>query len=143
MIQRIQTVYLLVGAAALVGLLFFDSFWQSTAAATYDWFVPAVVGLSILTAGVGLVAIFMYNSLERQRRVVVGVQFGTVLTVAALYGGLFLTQGLNVRTAVGALDTDKIIMLALPVVAYVFFYLARRGIQSDIKLLKSVDRLRG
>lgn len=142
MIQRIQSVYLLLGAIALVGLLFFDSLWQSTAAATYGWFIPAVVGLGVVTAGVGLVAIFMYNNRERQRRVVVGVQLGTVLMLAALYGGLFLTNGLNVRTAGGALDVNKIVMLVLPVVAYAFFYLARRGIESDIELLKSVDRLR-
>jgi len=33
-------------------------------------------------------------------------------------------------------------MLSMPVVAYLFFFLARRGIDHDIELVESMDRLR-
>lgn len=142
MIQRIQSVYLLLGAAALAGLVFLDSLWQSAAAATYSWFGPSIAGLSIATAVVGLIAIFLYNTRPLQRKVVLGTQMGTVITVAVLYGTLYLTGGFDVRAADGSFDTGQILLVALPVVAYVLFYLARRGIESDIELVKSMDRLR-
>lgn len=141
MIQRIQSVYLLLGAIALVADVFLDSLWQSRAAVAYVWFEPAFVGLSLIAAAIASVAIFLYKDRKRQRRVVVGVQMGVVLALLVLYGGLYLSGGLNVRTG-GALDINKLIMLGLPVVAYLLFFLARRGIEHDIELVESMDRLR-
>ncbi len=142
MIQRIQSVYLLLGAAALVGLVFLDSFRQGAAADTYAWFEPAITGLSLATAAVGLVAIFLYSNRPRQRKVVIGTQVGTILTVAVLYASLYLTGGFDVRAADGSIDIGQVLLVALPVIAYLLFYLARRGIESDIELVKSMDRLR-
>jgi hypothetical protein len=39
-------------------------------------------------------------------------------------------------------DWGKAAMLAMPILAYVFFLLARRGIDHDIELVESMDRLR-
>ena len=74
MIQRIQTVYLFVGALVLAAFGFFEMPWVSEAAATYVWFVPSLVGLLILTAAGALGAIFLYENRETQRSVVVAVQ---------------------------------------------------------------------
>ena len=119
MIQRIQTVYLFLGAVALTGLFFFDSLWSSTAAAS----------------------IFLYENRQTQRTVVVGAQLLTVAVAAVLYGGLYLTGELAVRAADG-FDWAKAGMLGLPILAYLLFLLARRGIDHDIELVKSMDRLR-
>lgn len=141
MIQRIQTVYLFLGALVLGALGFFEAPWSSTAASTYVWYVPSLVGLIMMTAGTALGAIFLYDRRKTQRTVVVGVQIGTVLLAAVLYGGLYLTSELAVRTARGV-DWNLAVVLALPLVAYVLFLLARRGIEHDIELVKSMDRLR-
>lgn len=141
MIQRIQTVYLALGALVLASLGLFDAPWNSTAAATQAWFVPTLIGLIVVTAGTALGAIFLYEQRKVQRKVVVGVQVLTVLLAAAYYGGLFLTSELTFGGA-GGIHWGKATALLLPIVAYALFWLARRGIDHDIELVKSMDRLR-
>lgn len=141
MIQRIQTVYLFLGALAVVALGFFESPWSSTAAAQFSWFLPSLIALMVVTAGGGIGAIFLYQQRETQRKVVVGVQLLTVCLAGVLYGGLYGTEELVVRGTRG-IDWSKSIMLVLPLVAYVFFLLARRGIEHDIALVESMDRIR-
>jgi len=141
MIQRVQTVYLLLGALCLIGLGFLEMPWESTAAVTYGWFVPTLAGLIVATAGTSCGAIFLYERRPTQRNVVVGVQVLTVLLVAVLYGGLYLTSALTFRGPDG-ISWGKTAALLLPVAAYLFFLLARRAIEHDIELVKSMDRLR-
>lgn len=141
MIQRIQTVYLLLGVASLAGLLFIDPIWGGAAATTQPWFAPVVLGLAGLAAAVAVAAVFLYKNRERQRTVIVGAQGLTVLLMLALYAGLFLSDALYVRTAEG-FDVPMLLGLVLPILAYIFFLLARRGVTRDIELVRSMDRLR-
>ncbi len=141
MIQRIQTVYLFLGALALAALGFFNQLWSSAAASTYGWFFPSVVGLIVVTAAGALGAIFLYENRKTQRSVVVGVQVATVVLAGVLYAGLYMTAELNFGGG-RAIDWGKTAMLVLPILAYLFFFLARRGIDHDIELVKSMDRLR-
>ncbi|PSQ95886.1 MAG: DUF4293 domain-containing protein [Bacteroidetes bacterium SW_9_63_38] len=141
MIQRIQTVYLSLGILTLAALGFFGWPWSSEAASTYVWFVPSIIGLTVLTSGTALWSIFLYETREWQRTVVMWVQIGTVLLGATLYGGLYLTSELAVRGPTGV-QWGRAVVLVLPLGAYVFFLLARRGIEHDIELVKSMDRLR-
>jgi hypothetical protein len=39
-------------------------------------------------------------------------------------------------------SAGKVVAMSLPVVAYIMLFLARRGITADIKLVRSMDRLR-
>jgi hypothetical protein len=141
MIQRIQTVYLVLGALALAALGAFEMPWSSTAAATHAWFVPALAALIVLTASTAIGAVFLYERRETQRSVVVGVQVGTALLAAVLYGGLYLTAELRFTGPEGV-AWGRSAVIGLPIVAYVLFLLARRGIAHDIELVRSVDRLR-
>lgn len=141
MIQRIQSLYLALGALALGALFFFDSIWNSRAAVEQAWFTPALTALCGVAIAVAVGSIFLYRARQRQRTVVLGTQLLTILLLVALYGGLFMSGGLNVRHA-GGLDIPKIIALCLPVVAYLFFYLARRGIDRDIKRVEDMERFR-
>ena len=141
MIQRIQTLYLFLGAVALTGLFFFDALWSSTAAASHGWYLPAVIGLSAVTGVAAVASIFLYERRKTQRKVVVGTQLLTVAVAAVLYAGLYLTGDLAVRAA-GGINWSKAVMLGLPILAYLLFFLARRGIDHDIELVKSMDRLR-
>ncbi len=143
MIQRIQSVYLLLGAVALGAMFFFGGvLWRSAPAEAYPWFTPALVVLVALAAVAGLGAIFLFADRPRQRAVVVAAQTLTVLAVLVLLGGFFLADALVVTRADGTLVTSRLIAFLLPVVAYVFFFLARRGIESDMALVRSMDRLR-
>lgn len=141
MIQRIQTVYLFLGGLALASLGLFDLPWESTAASIYSWFVPSLIGLLIATVGGAFWAIFLYEDRKRQRSVVVGVQVGTVLVAGLFYGGLYLTSELAFTNPDGVVWSHAG-GLAMPIIAYVLFFLARRGIDHDIDLVESMDRLR-
>ena len=140
MIQRIQTVYLVLGAVALGALLFFDLIWRG-AATGQGWFTPAVVVFDGLAVAVALGAVFLYKNRPRQRQVILFAQILTVLLLLVFCGGLYLADALYIRTAQG-LDVGTLTALLLPIVAYVLFLLARRGVEKDIKLIESMDRLR-
>lgn len=141
MIQRIQSLYLLLGAFALAAMGLFELPWSDPAAAEYDWFVPALILLLVLTVGTALTAIFLYDRRETQRQVVIGVQVLTVCLAGVLYGGMYFVGTLRFVGVTGIL-WDKSIMLVLPIVAYGLFLLARRGIEHDIELVESMDRIR-
>jgi FtsH-binding integral membrane protein len=141
MIQRIQTVYLTLGALVLSGVLFLESLWGSEAAATYGWFLPVIIGLGAVTAVTAIGAIFLYTDRETQRTVVVGTQLMTILWAITLYGSLFMTNELQPYDASG-LNVNMLMLVTGPLVAYILFWLARRGIEHDIELVASMDRLR-
>lgn len=140
MIQRIQTVYLVLGAVALGALLFFGVVWQGAATAQ-SWFTPAVVLGDSLAVAVALGAIFLYKNRPRQRQVIVAAQALTTVLLLVFCGGLYLADALYVRTAQG-LDGGMLVALLLPIVAYVLFLLARRSVEKDIERVRSMDRLR-
>lgn len=141
MIQRIQTVYLALGAIALLSTAFFQDPWSSAAAESFQWFLPSLIGLLSASTLTALGAIGLYMNRKKQRKVVVGAQTLTVAYLIALYTGFYLSGELVLRTANGVKWGTTIVML-LPVAAYILFYLARRAIHSDIELVKSMDRLR-
>lgn len=141
MIQRIQTVYLFLGALAIIALGVFNVPWNSVAASRHGWFEPSLIGLIVVASGTALWAIFLYERRRTQRTVVVAAQVCTVFLAGVLYGGLYLTAELSFGGPQGVV-WGRTVVLALPIVAYAFFFLARRGIDRDIELVKSMDRLR-
>lgn len=141
MIQRIQSVYLLLGAVALLALLFFDRIWQNEAVAELAWYAPVLLILGAVAVGLAVAAVFMYKDRRRQVKLVMGAQWATLLFLAAMIGG-FLLVGATGLLAESAADFGGLIALLLPILAYIFFFLARKGIERDIELVRSMDRLR-
>jgi hypothetical protein len=141
MIQRIQSIYLILGVVALGALFFFDTIWNSPAAVEHAWFAPSLTALTGFAMAVGAGAIFLYRARQRQRTVVLGAQMIVILLLVTLYGGLFMSGGFDVRQPSGY-DVGRIMALLLPIVAYVFYYLARRGIERDIQQVEDMERFR-
>ncbi|WP_022836629.1 DUF4293 family protein [Salisaeta longa] len=137
MIQRIQSVYLVLAAVALASLPFLNF----DAGVSLAWFTPTVIGLSGLAALSAVGCVALYANRERQLQAVQGVQVLVIVLAGAFYGGLFLAGGLAVQGAQGIL-WPNVAELALPIVAYGLLVLARRGIKKDIELVASMDRLR-
>lgn len=141
MIQRLQSLYLLFAAAFLVLFLVAGGVWQGVIAGVYPWITPVAMGLAGLAALVALVAVFLYRDRAQQRKVVVAAQWLDLLLVFVMIGGLVaLTLNDDVVLDVGT--TTFYLTLLLPIVAYVFLHLARRGVEKDIALVRSMDRLR-
>lgn len=138
MIQRKQSVYLVLGALCVAAMLFFDGTFEGRASETLAWYVPSLLVSGALVVLAALFSVFIYRNRAQQQKMVVAVQVLTLIFMILLYGGLFLAGGL----APALEQPGDAVALVLPILAYVFFYLARRGIQADIQLVRSMDRLR-
>jgi hypothetical protein len=139
MIQRIQTVHLLI-AALLVGLFIgLGDGWLASLADRMAWLPVTAYVLAGLTAALALAAVFFYKQRATQMRVILAAQVVNVLLVLALAGALGLSTFGGEATRAGLAAAT---VAVLPVFAYIFLSLARWGVRRDIELVRSMDRLR-
>jgi len=137
MIQRIQTIYLIL-VVIISGILpFVFPLWQDELGERKVFFMEnmsytALFGLSFTLA---LVAIFGYK--KRQNQFVLN-RLNIILNLILL--GLFVYRSLTLSGEDSA--SEKGIGIFLPIVAVVCLVLANRAIKKDEELVKSVDRLR-
>jgi hypothetical protein len=135
MIQRIQSLYLLLGGLAFLATLFFRSVLTQEQMA---WVMPAALGLCVLVT-IGTVAlIFLYADRKRQLKLVSWLQYLAILAILAVFAGLYLSGGIMESTQ----NIRAMASMVLPVVGYVFIRLAGYRIHKDIELVRSMDRLR-
>ncbi len=144
MIQRIQTIFLLLAAGAFGALipLPFATSAQDTQGIFLDGSYSIIdnLFLEILTlAGIvlALVCIFLFKKRKMQLRlgyllIVIGI---LLMVVAFLY---FTNQAPAISESV----IQEGLGLLMPIVAIVFVVLANYFIRKDEKLVKSMDRLR-
>ncbi len=157
MLQRIQTVFLLV--AAVLGLIyFFIPFATFTEGS--ESYVLNFLGLSITTNGknfqpvnsmvvtafsaltliLPIVSIFLYKNRSNQVKLaninlaISGGLFAMVLFYVLGIGNFIETQN-EITTAYG-------VSMVIPLIQLVLTYLAINNIKKDEKLIKSLDRLR-
>ena len=120
MIQRIQTVYLLLAFTAFLVCAIFDQ--------TFGFLCGWTAALSVGT----LATVFLYKNRKRQDLLcIVLIALGVVYYVAlAVFN--HQTDGQMVLTW----------PMAMPAAAIVLLFLAHKGIQHDEKLVRSLDRIR-
>ncbi|MEM6645325.1 MAG: DUF4293 family protein [Bacteroidota bacterium] len=138
MIQRPQSVYLFIGALLIGALGLFQVVWTSAASQMLAWFNPAVLGAGTLVIVIAISAIFLYRDRKRQLKIVVALQGVLILFLLVLLAGLYMGGTLDQVAG----NVPLIIALVLPILAYAMFWLARKGIEKDIALVRSMDRLR-
>jgi hypothetical protein len=146
MIQRIQSIFLLLAAGGALGV--FGLPFASTPKAVnsssifadslYNVFDnPALIALFGIGGALALVSIFLYKNRKLQMRLTIfsfiAVLIGTVLGVV-----FFMTSS----SEMGEAAVNDEFGLYLPAVALVFALLAYRFINKDEKLVRSMDRLR-
>lgn len=136
MLQRIQTLYLLLAVLVSAGLIFVLHLWVTNAdVVIYAKDNMLYLGLFLGSAILSLVSIFKYKN--RKSQFMLG-RLNMILNFILL--GFFVYQSLNVsgETAV----SEKGIGMFLPIVSIVLLALANKAIKKDEDLVKSVDRLR-
>jgi hypothetical protein len=137
MIQRIQTVYLLIALVILGALPFvFPLFTMSDGKEFHfmnDSFYTVLFGLSTTLT---LISIMYFK--KRQHQFVLN-RLTIILNLILL--GLFVYRSLNLSGETVQVS-EKGIGMFLPIVAIVFLALANRAIKKDEDLVKSADRLR-
>jgi hypothetical protein len=140
MLQRLQSVWLLLAAAAAFCSLQF-SFYSGTMivenqSKRAELTAQGNLLLLILSAGVGiasLISIFLYKNRKTQLRIVL-----VTLLVSILNLVLFFMQTKKFVPGEGNYSLTAIFAIVVPI----FLILAMRGIRKDEKLVKSLDRLR-
>lgn len=144
MIQRIQTLYLALAAAAAGVLSFLVSFWTGDDGAVIhltdmfyarDLFMQTIPALFLVSTLLSLLAIFLFRNRTKQiisNRINIVINF--LLLVIIVYSLLNLPGESQF--------SEKGIGLFIPIGVIVLLVLANKGILRDDKLVKSVDRLR-
>lgn len=137
MIQRIQTIYLLL-AFVVTGILpFVFPLWTMSDGKDYFFMQNQIyVIVSGLSTTLTLLSIVSYK--KRQNQFVIG-RLNIILNLILL--GLFVYHSLNLSGET-LVVSEKGIGMFLPIISIVMLVLANKAIKKDEDLVKSVDRLR-
>jgi len=148
MIQRIQSIWLLLAAVTILCLLvvpvigagssseyyvLYGSGLKKTGAGDSATNIPLLIS-TVFAGLISLVNIFNF----RNRKLQVRIAMLNVILILAL--SLWFSQ--IVRSVSGLTQIDLEPGIFLPLVAIIFTLLAIRGIKKDEKLIRSADRLR-
>ncbi|MEM1269930.1 MAG: DUF4293 family protein [Bacteroidota bacterium] len=139
MIQRIQTVYLVLASVLLAAFFIIGD--PVVVAYEAGWFGPALYATAGIASLIAIIAIFLYNNRKNQRTAILAAQGVSLVLLLALTGGLTLSGSFATITNEG-LNLGLIGALAVPVVSYLLLMFARKAVEKDIKLVKSMDRIR-
>ena len=144
MIQRIQSVYLLLATLFSGGLVFVLNLWIDAEEKEFfmmDSFNSENVMLKVMSAlffvsaALTLFAIFQFKN--RKLQFVLG-RLSILINFILLGILVYFTQNLSGEIAV----SEKGIGLLIPILTIVLVVLANKAIKKDEELVKSVDRLR-
>ncbi len=145
MLQRKQSIWLLVAALLNACVIFFDLYrWHEVANGVdvkheirvtnnYPMFIIVLV-CTVLP----LVTMFMYKQRKRQ----VSMVIANIAAVCGLNAMMLAKIGTKAKLDPALASGSYWIGAALPVVSLAFLILAIIGIRKDDKLVKSMDRLR-
>jgi hypothetical protein len=138
MIQRIQTIYLILTFLTVGILPFIFPLWTMSNGKDYffmqNQIYPIILGLS--TA----ITVYSIISFKKRQTQFVANRLNMILNLILL--GLFVYHSLNLSGESASVVSEKGIGMFLPIVAIVLLVLANKAIKKDEDLVKSVDRLR-
>ncbi|MDH6357696.1 DUF4293 domain-containing protein [Parabacteroides sp. PF5-9] len=153
MLQRIQTIYLLIIVALTTITLFlplavisegdqfytFDATGLSTSVGEKELLFPTwgLFGLTAIIALIALATIFLYKKRVLQIRLCV---FNAILMLG--YYGLFAFFAWRITGQMEEPSFMVRITLSFPLISLILNYLAIRNIGADETLVRSLDRLR-
>jgi peptidoglycan/LPS O-acetylase OafA/YrhL len=145
MIQRIQSIWLLLAALTNAGLFYFclySGHVMENGADTVKYLrvsdhYPSLL-IALVTVLLPLVTIFMFKNRKRQRSMI----FVSILVCLSFISMTLIRVNKFTRQVPAPTDTTYRVAAILPALAIIFLILAIRGISKDEKLVKSLDRLR-
>ncbi|MFD0796821.1 DUF4293 domain-containing protein [Maribacter chungangensis] len=136
MIQRVQTLYLVLVALVSGILPFFVNLWSD--ANGMEVYAQNEIIVSIVFYVVGALALWAVFLFKNRKNQFVANRLNMILNLFLL--GFFVYRSLNLSGE--TLVSEKGIGMLIPVFSIVFLVLANRAIKKDEDLVKSVDRLR-
>jgi hypothetical protein len=143
MIQRIQSIYLLIATTISGGLIFVFNLWSNLKEDIFAWdlfsresFLLKVIPMLFLLSAIGsFLDIFLFKN--RKLQFVVG---RLVILINLFLLGLLIYVSLTLPGEISI--SEKGIGMFLPILVVLLIVLANKAIKKDEDLVKSVDRLR-
>jgi len=143
MIQRIQSVYLLIASVISGVLIFVFNLWTSISKDIFaidllnreSYLLKSIPVLFLVSAILAFVAIFLFKN--RKLQFVIG---RLAILVNLILLGLLIYVSLTLPGEVSI--SEKGIGMFIPIIAILLIVLANKAIKKDEDLVKSVDRLR-
>ena len=137
MLQRIQTVYLILAFIATGILPFVFPLWELSNGSAF-YFMASSAYTALFGLGAALILLSIVSFKKRQQQFVFN-RLTMILNLILL--GLFVYRSLMV-SGEAVTVSEKGIGMFLPIISIVFLVLANKAIKKDEDLVKSVDRLR-
>lgn len=146
MIQRIQSIFLLLAGAASFGLFGAPFATTSESVASSQLFsdsvydltdTPALIALFGLAGLLAVIGLFLFRNRKLQMRLTIFAIIANLLGVAMAI--LFYMQN---SQDIGNRAVDDGVGMYLPMASFIFLLLAYRYINKDEQLVRSMDRLR-
>ena len=137
MLQRIQTIYLILPFVATGVLPFVFPLWIIADGKEY-YFMHNQLYIVLFGLSTTFFLLIIISYKKRQNQFVMG-RLNIILNLILL--GLFVYRSLNLSGEIPVVS-EKGIGMFLPIVAIVLLVLANKAIKKDEDLVKSVDRLR-
>ncbi|EAQ40653.1 DUF4293 domain-containing protein [Polaribacter sp. MED152] len=143
MIQRIQSIYLLLASIVSGGLIFVFNLWNTIKEKIFvvDLFSREAITVKVIpfmflaSAVLSLMAIFLFKN--RKLQFVIG---RVIILINLFLLGLLIYLSLNLSGETNV--SEKGIGMFLPILVVLLIVLANKAIKKDEDLVKSVDRLR-
>jgi len=144
MIQRIQTIYLLLAAIISGGLVFSVSLWVESSGkiifvsdllSSSSVLIKTILFSFISSSIASIIAVFLFKN--RQLQFVIG-RLNMLLNFYLLGVLIYVSQTISGETAV----SEKGIGMFFPIIVILLLVMANKAIKKDEDLVKSVDRLR-
>jgi len=136
MLQRIQTVYIIISILALGSLyMWFPVILDAAGIPVISRGEPLVFGLLFASIALSIISILSFK--KRQLQFVLN-RLSIILNFVLL--GVFVYRSLTLSGE--TLVSEKGIGVLLPIISIVFLAMANKAIKKDEDLVKSVDRLR-
>ncbi len=148
MIQRIQTIYLLIAVGAFI-TEFFTPLLKSSQSAVSGLYQDAQVmvkedqiSLVLLAATVlfTILSIFLFHNRNVQKQLIIATII--VLLAGTAYIGYAIMSPTQEITSISQAAIFPGLGSFMPIIALIALILAYRGIRNDEKIVKSMDRLR-
>ena len=144
MIQRRQTLYLLVAAIFSGGLSFVFNLWTAKSGEILSvsavlnessWVIKTILFAYLFSALLSIISIFLFNN--RQLQFVLG-RVNMLINFYLLGVLIYVSLTLSGEASV----SEKGIGMFIPVIVVVLLAVANKAIKKDEDLVKSADRLR-
>lgn len=146
MIQRIQSVWLLLAGIINIGLFYFGIYKADVVNSSGAEVVKKITAsnniilllIAVVTIALPLFAIFLFKNRKRQSNMTI---MSILANISFMAAAIMIVGNFSNGTPTPTNGT-YLVGIFLPIAAILFLFLAFKGIRKDIKTIKSLDRLR-